>query len=134
MILELQRKWFTDKSTIGELLINDEYECVTLEDPERDEKIPGITAIPRGFYPVIITYSNRFQKRMPLLKDVPNFTGIRIHTGNKAEDTEGCILVGRSRATDWISNSRVAYDALYPKIETALLAGEDVFIKIGGAA
>jgi len=103
MILELQRKWFTDKSTIGELLINDEYECVTLEDPERDEKIPGITAIPRGFYPVIITYSNRFQKRMPLLKDVPNFTGIRIHTGNKAEDTEGCILVGRSRATDWIS-------------------------------
>lgn len=130
MILLLTRKWFTDRSTVGELEIDGTFECYTLEDATRDDKIPGETCIPKGKYPVVITMSNRFRKFMPLVKNVPNFEGIRIHIGNSPEDTEGCILVGRSRSKDWISNSRVAYDALYPKLEVALLAGESISLVI----
>jgi len=130
MILTLKREWFTKRSTIGTLSVNGILECFTLEDAEREEKIPGETAIPRGKYRLVITFSNRFQRRMPLLMDVPGFTGIRIHCGNKPEDTEGCILVGRSKGKNWIGNSRIAYDALYPKIETVLLAGEHVSMEI----
>lgn len=134
MLLKLTRKWFTDESTIGELLIDNIFECYTLEDPVREgDKIPGKTAIPSGRYPVVITFSQRFQRYMPLVKYVNNFTGIRIHIGNSAKDTEGCILVGRTRSRNWVGNSRVAFDALYPKLQDALLAGESVVLMVTSA-
>jgi len=83
--------------TDGVLLLNDNFFCYTLEDRTRkpgDAKIPGETAIPAGKYKVIVNKSARFGKYMPLLLDVPNFEGIRIHGGNKSEDSLGCILVG----------------------------------------
>ena len=129
MRLTLIRDIFTDKSTTGRLLINGEDECYTLEDPSRPIKIAGTTGIPEGVYEVTITFSNRFQKRLPLLKNVPGFEGIRIHSGNKAEDTEGCILVGSSRSKDWISKSGVAFQALFNKLQFALASGP-VFITI----
>jgi Family of unknown function (DUF5675) len=55
----------------------------------------------------------------PLLLEVPNFTGIRIHSGNSDHDTEGCILVGESRAPDWVGASRKAFELLFPLIEAA---------------
>lgn len=70
--------------TLGTLTIgNVMYQ--TCEDTVRDVKIPGQTAIPEGKYKVVITFSNRFQKFLPLLLDVPKFTGVRIHSGNVAE-------------------------------------------------
>jgi hypothetical protein len=119
MKLLLKRLHKTDKSTIGELSIDGVFQCYTLEDIERPVKIAGKTAIATGTYEVIINMSNRFQKLMPLLLKVPNFEGIRIHTGNKAEDTEGCILVGKTRSLDFVGNSRLVYKALFRKMQAA---------------
>jgi len=73
----------------------------------------GQTAIPVGTYQIIITPSKRFGRLLPLLVSVPDFDGIRIHPGNKAEDTEGCILVGKTRSSDFIGRSREAFDELF---------------------
>ena len=129
MELKLVRKWLTDNSTIGELSVNGVFECFTLEDKVRQEKIPGITAISVGRYEIAVTFSNKFQKYLPLFLNVPDFQGVRIHPGNRPEDTEGCILVGQTRAQDFIGDSRLAFDALFAKIQTAMPA-EKVFIEI----
>ena len=99
------------------LFIDGEFFCYTLEDVVREQKIYGKTAIPYGKYEVVITYSPRFQKNMPLLKNVPNFEGVRIHTGNTANDTEGCILVGKSKGYDFIGGSRNAFNELMERIK-----------------
>ena len=90
MELTLTRTDFTNDSTIGELSVNGKFECFTLEDKVRPVKIKGMTAIPAGAYEVVINFSERFQRPLPLLLNVPNFDGIRIHAGNTAKDTEGC--------------------------------------------
>lgn len=119
MKLLLKRIHKTNISTIGELYIDGKFECYTLEDIERDVKIKSETAIPKGTYKVMITLSNRFKKYMPLLLNVPNFEGVRIHSGNTNHDTEGCILVGQTRSKDFIGQSRKAFDKLFKKLETA---------------
>mgnify|MGYP001777784422 CR=1 FL=1 len=97
--------------TIGRLAINGTYFCDTLEPTWRDigvgrpgRKVMGRTAIPEGRYPLVVTFSPRFKRWLPLLLNVPQFSGIRIHSGNTADDTEGCILPGlntsRGRVTD----------------------------------
>jgi len=84
-----------DRSIIGDLFIDGEFFCYTLEDEKRADgvKVYGETAIPTGTYNVKLTQSNRFKRLMPLLLDVPMFSGIRIHGGNTSKDTLGCILV-----------------------------------------
>ena len=84
-----------DRNIIGDLYIDGEFFCYTLEDERRadDVKVYGETAIPTGTYNVKVTKSNRFKRLMPLLLDVPMFSGIRIHGGNTSKDTLGCILV-----------------------------------------
>ena len=134
MRLRLSRRWFTERSTIGQLYVDDVEECFTLEDMVRrdpdpatsanEAKVPGRTAIPAGRYCVVITPSRRFKADLPELLDVPGFTAIRIHAGNTDADTEGCILVGRIREPDRISASRSALEALVPKLLDGLAAGE----------
>jgi Family of unknown function (DUF5675) len=119
MQLKLVRQVFTQNSTIGRLFIDGEFECHTLEDMVRPEKIYGETAIPAGTYQVVISMSERFKTRLPLLVDVPGYTGVRIHPGNTKADTLGCILVGQSRGTDSIGASRAAFGVLLPKLEAA---------------
>lgn len=120
MELSLIRSVLTTKSTIGRLYVNGKFECYTLEDRVREgPKIKHQTAIPAGRYRVRVGHSPRFGKPMPRIEDVPNFTGILIHTGNHAGHTSGCILVGKSTATDWIGQSRVAFAALFAKIKAA---------------
>jgi len=129
MELSLIRKEFTTESTIGDLLIDGKFYSFTLEDMYRDKKIKGVTAIPYGTYEVIINFSNRFQRPMPLLLNVPGFDGIRIHNGNKAEHTEGCILVGFTKGKDFIGNSKSAFIQFMPKLQAGLKTGK-VFIEI----
>lgn len=119
MKLQLIRNASSAKSTIGRLLIDGTFQCWTLEDVVRPVKIAHETAIPAGTYKVVITESNRFKRRLPLLVDVPGFDGIRIHPGNSDVDTDGCILVGTAPATDWIGGSRAAFDALFAKLDAA---------------
>lgn len=126
MKLTLIRNKSSGKSTIGRLLIDGVFQCWTLEDVVRPAKIAHETAIPAGTYKVIITESARFKRRLPLLVGVPGFEGIRIHPGNSAADTDGCILVGTSTAPDWVGGSRVAFDALFAKLD----AGQGATITI----
>ncbi len=129
MELLLNRLIRTTESTVGKLLVNGAFECFTLEDAERPAKIYGKTAIPKGRYEVIINWSNNFKQYMPLLLSVPDYQGVRIHAGNDAADTLGCILVGRTKSPNWIGESRLAYRALFKKMQLAAKK-EKIFITI----
>ncbi len=125
------RKIFTDISTIGNLFIENEYFCFTLEDVVREPgiKIPGKTAIPYGRYEVIIDQSKRFGRAMPHILDVPMFEGIRIHAGNKSEDVEGCIAVGFTRDKDFIGRSVLAFNQFFDQLYEGLIK-DKAFITI----
>ena len=124
--MELKLKRFAKKEeyTIGRLYIDGEYFCDTLEDVDRgmrsdmplselkEIKVAGRTAIPAGKYCVYLTKSPRFGKVLPLVYDVPAFSGIRIHSGNTDEDTQGCILVGQNKIVGRVINSRQTMDKL----------------------
>lgn len=134
MELALNRIFLGSSATIGELLINDKYLCDTLEDRVRPEgeKVYGKTAIPEGTYEVKLTHSPRFKKILPEILNVPNFSGIRIHTGNSSKDTEGCILVGTwdGEKEDWVGNSKIAFDKLMPLLEEATNNKEKITITV----
>ena len=133
MELKLIRKRLYKDSTIGELLIDGYFECYTLEDEVRPpgEKVPGETAISAGTYKLVIDKSDRFKCLMPHLLDVPMFTGVRIHSGNTDQDTEGCILVGSTIVNEnFIGNSKVAFDQLFSKLKLTFDLGEEIRITI----
>ena len=111
------------------------YFCDTLEPTWRDyrhggRKINGRSAIPEGRYPVVITYSPKMKQWLPLLVNVPMFSGIRIHAGNTAEDTQGCILVGQNLKKGMVLNSRTWLKRLKDKIVEAKERGEAVWITV----
>ena len=111
------------------------YICDTLELTWRDykhgaRKIKGISAIPEGRYAVVITWSPRMKQWLPLLLGVPMFSGIRIHAGNTAADTAGCILVGENLKKGMVLNSRIWLKRLKEKIVEAKARGEGVWITI----
>jgi hypothetical protein len=131
MKIEVIRTKFDDTCSIGEMLVDGSHECYTLEPvtrPADAEKIFGKTAIPYGTYPVTVSFSGHFQRDMPLLVGVPNFSEVRIHPGNYASNTEGCCLVGEGESADAITQSVAAFDALWPKIRDAVANGEEVTI------
>lgn len=133
MNLTLSRVQLDPDVTIGRLLVNGAFECWTCEDTVRSgPKVYGQTAIPGGTYPVVVTRSQRFKRDLPLLVGVPGFEGIRIHPGNTAADTEGCILPGLDRLPKGVGRSRLAFDALFAKICAAREAGETVTIYVEG--
>jgi hypothetical protein len=132
MKLILDRKYKKETYTIGNLYIDynnnfdPEFFCNTIEDKVRPkgEKIYGKTAIPAGTYPIVITYSPKFKRELPLIFNVPGFSGVRIHPGNDENDTEGCILVGENKVKGKVINSQVTFLKLfsilktYPQIDT----------------
>jgi hypothetical protein len=132
MKLKLYRKFLGNKYTIGKLFINDEYICDTLEDVVRSEgaKVYGETAIPYGTYEIVLTMSPRFKKVLPLLLNVPNFEGVRIHTGNTERDTEGCILVGYNKVKGKVINSKIAFDKVIEQLELATINNEKITIEV----
>lgn len=131
MILQLERLQLDSDVTIGALSINGDFECWTLEDTVRDgPKVFGQTAIPYGEYQVAITWSPRFQRDLPLVEYVPNFTGVRIHPGNTSADTEGCILVGTDRLAKSLGRSRLAFDNLLIKLKAARAISEPITLRI----
>ena len=124
---------------IGKLYIDGIYFCDTLEDTVRDinhngkfdngeVKVYGKTAIPFGKYSVVYTHSPKFKRKLPLLLNVPQFEGIRIHPGNTAEDSLGCILVGKNTAVGKLTESKVTSDKLNNLIQTAINNGESIML------
>jgi hypothetical protein len=129
MKLELIRNTRSSQSTIGDLIINGEFFCYVIEDFDRglhssmseaeiqSKKVYAETAIPKGTYKVVITYSPRFKEYMPLLLNVKGFQGIRIHSGNTAAHSEGCLIVGLAKATNFVGQSKMAYSRLMAKLK-----------------
>jgi hypothetical protein len=141
----LVRKYFTDKYTIGKLSGDQEYLCDTLEPVVRDlhdinhdgdfldpseGKIMGKTAIPYGRYRVEFVYWKKHNRMAPRLKDVPGFTGIFIHSGNTAEDTQGCILPGENKEKGKVLYSKYHVNIIDNLIRKAIQEGKDIWITI----
>lgn len=124
MKLKLVREQKLPDRSIGKLYIDGVFFCDTLEDLDRDLssdmplhdiqqiKVYGATAIPTGSYRLVMSYSEKFKQYLPLLLNVPGYSGIRIHSGNIPEHTLGCILVGKLYK-DQVINSRVTFNKLY---------------------
>ena len=133
--IELKRIAKRKDYTIGQLYVDGTYLCDTLEPTWRNlaqgaRKLKGRTAIPEGSYRVLITKSPRFKKWLPYVQGVPGFEGIRIHAGNKPEDTQGCILVGENRVKGMVVNSRIWLHRLMNRIQAAENQGEGIWITI----
>jgi len=141
MRLRLVREPTEGGATHGTLFVSGQFQCFTLEDPVREVagqpvknwKIPGQTAIPAGTYKLGMSVSGRFKRLLPLLEDVPGFTGVRIHAGNTTGDTEGCVLVGNARVGRTLEHSRPALDALMSRLITAFDSDDLVMLEIENA-
>ena len=142
MKLTVDRYNTNSTHTDGLLFIDDKFECFTLEDTYREQKVKGETRIPNGTYKVelrevggfhnkyLAKYGDTFHKGMLWVKDVPNFEYILIHVGNTDDNTEGCLLVGSTADKDksFIGASGNAYKDFYPKVVAAFENNEEVTI------
>lgn len=119
--------------TVGKLYIEGKLFCDTIEDRVRElhdlnadgdfddkgeGKVYGQTAIPAGTYPLTLSMSNRFKRLLPEIHNVPGFTGVRMHSGNTAEDSHGCLIVGINDKKGWVSRSKIYEQALVAKLKT----------------
>ena len=143
MRILLQRHALKAGYTIGRMEINGQYFCDTLEDTDRglresmteDEiaalKVKGATAIPIGTYRIDMqTRSPRFGRVLPRLVSVKGYAGVLIHSGNTADDTEGCILVGENRERGKVLNSRATLERLLVFLRAAQAEGEEIKLTI----
>jgi len=124
--LLLIRDTFTKESTIGELFLNGERMCDTLENPYLNNE-RTFSCIPEGNYKVRLRLPRESASRdylHLLVQDVPDRDWILFHRGNTAKDTSGCILVGLGSQQDFVSNSRLAMDLLMKEILN--LGGENI--------
>jgi hypothetical protein len=111
----VQRQPSDGVSTLGELLIDGQHYCWTLEPPD---------PILAGTYGLTITWSPRFTRLMPLVGPVPGHSGIRIHYGNWADNTDDCLLVGETQGKDFIGHSVDEFNILFRTIQDSLTQGE----------
>ncbi|MBN2787413.1 MAG: hypothetical protein JXQ69_03720 [Paludibacteraceae bacterium] len=142
MELTLRRIAYRDSYTIGHLYVNGQYFCDTIEDVVRDnnrdgdlddpgeEKVFSKTAIPQGRYVVVVNKSPRFKRLLPLLLNVKDFEGIRIHNGIDENSSSGCIIVGENKEVGKVTNGRVYMNKLTDLIITAQRKNEKVIIQI----
>ena len=141
----LHRQVFTPEDTIGQLFLVATGSipiCYTLEPVDRGLtqdmtlaqiqaiKIQNTTAIPYGRYQILMQWSNHFNKMMPHLQNVPDYTDLMIHPLNTPAQTEGCIGVGEKAFIDHIEESQLAFGAVMDYLEPALTRKEDCFITI----
>ena len=128
MQIRVIREQYRPGCTIGRMFVDGIFECFTLEDGIRTNKVYGETAIPAGNYSLVVNYSPRFNMSLPLLQNVPKFEGVRIHPGNTSANTLGCILVGRNwtPGSEEITASKRAFEPLKQRIVDAIASGEEV--------
>lgn len=152
MNILVDRKWKKENYTIGNVFINGKFFCNSLEDKDRglndkmsakeinSKKIYGQTAIPTGTYEIRMTYSGKFATKswgrkyngqVPLLLQVKGFDGVRIHPGNTAKDTLGCILIGKNTAKGTVTQSIEYYFKLLDYyILPAIKKNEKLYINL----
>ena len=141
MKLKLERKYFKNTYTIGNLYVDGTFFSNTLEDKNRDvnkngkfdngeTKVYGETCIPFGTYKIVVNMSPKFKRELPRLLNVPSFEGVLIHRGNTAKDSAGCILVGENKAVGKVINSTPYEERLVKMMKTAISKGEEIIIEI----
>lgn len=151
--LTVRRRARRDTYTIGSMEINADVFCDTLEDTDRgltssmsleeiaEKKVYGQTAIPCGHYRVDMdTVSPKYSKiefyqktcdgKLPRLVGVPGYSGVLIHCGNTAADTDGCIIIGENKAVGKVLNSRATFTRFIKRLQAAHDAGEEIWITI----
>lgn len=128
MRIRIERKWPKADYIIGRLYIDGEYICNSLEPPWKNNE--RYTAIPPGIYEVIMNYSPKFKRVLPLLMNVPNRSSIRIHRGNKVQDTLGCLLCGENTKVGMVLNSTKYEEKICKLISEAKARREIVAIQI----
>jgi Steigviridae/Suoliviridae L,D-carboxypeptidase/transpeptidase len=128
MNCEVRRRWETSRSITGELWIDGQFECYTLE-PARDSPVhPGHPCIPAGRYRVALTLSPHLEYTTPELLEVPGRSDIRWHIGNYPKDVLGCAVVGLTHAEDFVGDSRRAFEEkLMPLLKSAYQEGEEIW-------
>jgi len=139
--LLLQREPSTSEATLGKLYDRNKFICDVVEDVVREKagipvsewKVHGKTAIPSGTYEVILQDSPRFGPECLTLRGVDGYKYIRIHAGNTAADTEGCLITGERDSASTVKNSRISLAALRTRIVPDIRAGEVVLIEIKNA-
>lgn len=142
MRLTLTRMASANGATVGTLTdAHGTHLCYTLEDIVREVpgqsvaawKVPGRTAIPRGTYRVVFVTSPRFGPNTLSLRDVPGFEAIRMHAGNTADDTEGCILLGLGATESGTltgGTSRPALEKVKAMVHAAIDYGDSVWLEV----
>ena len=120
--------------TIGRLSINGRYVCDTLEphciDWSKEQKVPGLTAIPEGRYRIEMHFSRKFGKSCPFLLDVPHFEGVMIHQGNAPKNTQGCIIVGYNTIRGLVLKSHDAMVKVEEAIRYARSTKQEMWCKV----
>ena len=156
MEIILIRKFKKENYTIGDITIDGEFICNSLEDKDygftttTDPEIikatkrahPKQVAIPAGRYEVKCSIycgmSDRHKwyrttscdGKIPRLYKVPGYTGILIHCGTTADHSAGCILVGYNTIKGMLTDSKKAFTHICDRIMGALNRGEKVWIRI----
>ncbi len=131
MLLKLIRQYHRTE-TLGILYVDNQYFCATVEPPYgigtmlKDKRYPVIGkrkgCIPEGWYRIDVTHSPKFDRPMPLLRNVPGFEGIRIHAGMTVQNTHGCICVGplwrEKQLTRLLTQAQERNETIYMAIAT----------------
>lgn len=121
MKITLKRDQFREDCTLGQLFIDGIFECYTLEPPVRKDKP---RAIPLGTYKLEMYNSPSNKRKVPLLLNVPGFDMVEIHIGNFPKNSKACVLTGKDRGSNYLLDSRLAFDALMKKVQPAIERGE----------
>ena len=151
--LLVDRKYKKETYTIGNLYVDGEWFCNTLEDKDRGLKssmsleeverlkVYAETAIPAGKYIVKMNvvspkynrvkwYKDNFGGRMPRLENVKGFSGVLIHPGTTAVDSAGCIIVGLNKKKGNVLESRATFTKLWKILEEANKNKKTIYLTI----
>lgn len=140
--LTLIRKWKKSDYTIGQLYAGGRLICNTVEDADRglnmymketeikNKKVYAETAIPAGTYKLAVSVSPKFKRKLIEVLNVPGYSGIRIHKGNTAKDSAGCIIPGENKIQGGVINSTKYEELLTSMVESALNNKEEAYLTI----
>ena len=143
MLITLRRSLnlCTSTYTPGTLLVNGQLKWYSIEDPlsfdttpdtpdfDALTNAPNKTCIPFGLYEMAFNFSERFQKQMPIVLNVPNRSGIRLHIANSADDVEGCVAIGKRYLSGRVISSKIAFDEFMTIFVPAVMR-EKVFLNV----
>ena len=134
MLLTLIRTKIKNSDTMGVLLVDGKMMCHTMEPPLIPNDLHPKGAIAMGYYKVTLSQSPHFKRVLPLLHMVPGFEGVRMHAGNRPEDTRGCVLVGQYKEYEkgqlWLSDARSTEEKLVEYMLNHTEKNEEIYLDI----